>query len=86
MKPPVDILSLLCKIILLYQVSLLVEMSWPLAQEAELTHQAITTEFLKIKENSTLGILGMSKPQKWTACNTTLHDNQWPSQNFTELW
>jgi len=37
MKPPVDILPLLCKIILLYQVFLLVEMSRPLAQEAELS-------------------------------------------------
>lgn len=79
MQPPVDILSLLCKIILLYQVSLLVEMSRPLAQEAELTRQAITTEFLKIKEDSPLGILGISKPRKWTASNATLHNNQWPS-------
>lgn len=85
MRPPIDILSLLCKIILLYQVSLLVEMSQPLAEEAELTHQAITTEFIKIKENSTLGILGISKSRKWTTCNATLHNNQWPSQNFTEL-
>jgi len=76
MKPPVDILSLLRKIILLYQVSLLVEMSQPLAQEAELTHQAITTEFLKIKENSTLRIVGISKSRKWTTCNELLHNNQ----------
>jgi hypothetical protein len=76
---------MLCKIILLYQVSLLVEMSRPLAQEAELTHRAITTEFIKIKENSTLGILGISKSRKWTSCNATLHNIQWPSQNFTEL-
>jgi hypothetical protein len=63
MKPPVDIISLLCKIILLYQVSLLVEMSQPQA-EAKLTLQAITTEFIKIKENSTLGILGISPVKK----------------------
>jgi len=86
MKPPVDILSLLCKIILIYQVSLPVERSWPLVEEDELTHQAITTEVIKIKENSTLGILGISKSRKWTTCNGTLHNNQWPLQNFTELW
>ena len=50
MKPPVDMLSLLCKIILLYQVSLLVEISQPPAEEAELTRQAITTEFVEIKK------------------------------------
>ena len=69
-----------------YQVFLLVEMSWPLAQEAKLTHQSITTELLKIKEYSTPGILAISKSKQWIACNATLHaTSQGPSQNFTEL-
>jgi hypothetical protein len=38
---------------------------------ASLTHQAITTALLKIKANSTPGILGISKSRKWTTCKAT---------------
>lgn len=85
MKTSVDILSLFCEIILLYQIFLLVEMSKPLAQEAKLTHQSITTELLKIKKYFTPGILAISMSRQWIACKATLRNSQGPSQTFTEL-